>query len=152
MADLILNIPTGEVALTAATAKTVFSMTAPANQRLKLKGIELFFKGTSATDTPVKCELSLVTTEGAAIATTATPAKNDNDMAETAQGVYKTNYTSEPSTYGANLRTWEVHPQTGLVLYFPLHDEPRLKGGTEMALRLTAAQAQTVSVNAIVEE
>ena len=151
MADLILNIPTGEVSLTAATAKTVFSMTAPANQRLKLKGIELFFKGTSATDTPVKCELSLVTSD-AGTATTATPSKNDNDMAETAQGVYKTNYTSEPSTYGANLRTWEVHPQTGLVLYFPLHDEPRLKGGTEMALRLTAAQAQTVSANAVVEE
>ena len=151
MADLILNIPTGEVSLSAATAKTVFSMTAPANQRLKLKGVELFFKGVSATDTPVKCELSLVTTDGGT-ATTATPAKNDNDMAETAQGVYKTNYSLEPSAYGANLRTWEVHPQTGLVLYFPTHDEPRLKGGTEMALRLTAAQSQTVSVNAIVEE
>ena len=151
MADLIVNVPSGEIALVAATAKTVMTFTAPANQRLKLKGLEIFGKGVSPTDTPIKVEISVITTDGGT-ATTITPAKNDNDMAETAQGVYKTNYTVEPTTYGVNIRIWEVQPQTGMVIYFPMHDELKIKGGTEYGVRMTAAQAQTVSINGVVEE
>jgi hypothetical protein len=151
MADLILNVPTGEISLVAATAKTILMAKAPANQRLKLKGLEIFGKGISPTDVPMKVELCIITTDGGT-ATTITPTANDNEMAETAQGTYKSNYSVEPTTYGAAIRTWEVHPQTGLVVYFPMHDEPKLKGGTIFGLRMTAAAAQTISANLIVEE
>jgi hypothetical protein len=151
MADLILNVPTGEISLVAATAKTVLTAKAPANQRLKLKGLEIFGKGISPTDVPIKVELNIITTDGGT-ATTITPSDNDNEMGETAQGVYKSNYSVEPTTYGASIRVWEVHPQTGLIVYFPMHDELKLKGGTEFGIRMTAAAAQTVSINAIVEE
>jgi hypothetical protein len=62
------------------------------------------------------------------------------------------NYGTEPTTYGAIMRTWEVHPQTGLIAYFPLHDEIKIKGGNEVGVRCNGAQAQTVSVNLVVEE
>jgi hypothetical protein len=151
MADLNLSIPTGEVSLTASTARTVLSITAPANQRLKIFGFEIFGKGVSTTDTPVKCELYRVTTDGGT-ATTITPAPNDDDEAETPQGVYKGSYTVEPTTLGALLRTWEVHPQTGIIYMFPVGQEIRVKGGKEVALRLTSGQNETFAVNAIVEE
>jgi hypothetical protein len=151
MADLNISVPTGEVSLVAATAKTCITMTAPANQRLKLLGFEVYGKSASPTDTPVKCELYRITTDGGT-ATTITPAPNDDDEAETPQGVYKGNYTVEPTTLGALLRTFEVHPQTGIIYMFPVGQEIRVKGGKELGMRLTAVAAQTFAINFIVEE
>jgi hypothetical protein len=150
MADLNLSVPTGEVSLGAGTPKTVLLMKAPANQRLKILGFEIFFKGTSPTDTPVKCELIRVTSDGTGSAIT--PAANDDDEAETPQGTYKANYTVEPSYGSATLRVWEIQPQTGIIYMFPQGQEVRVKGGNLIGLRMTATQAETVSVNAIVEE
>jgi len=151
MAGLLFHAPSGEVALVATVAKTVITLTAGSNDRLKLLGIEVFFKGTVTTDTPVKIEISRITTDGGT-ATTITPAPNDNNASETIQATVKANYTVEPTTYGANLKTWEVHPQTGLVVYFPLGQELQLKGGTEIGIRLTASQVETVSINLVVDE
>jgi hypothetical protein len=150
MADLKLSVPTGEVSLSAGTAKTVLLMKAPANQRLKILGFEIFFKGTSPTDTPVKCELIRVTSDGTG--TAVTPAPNDDDQAETPQGTYKANYSAEPSYGSATLRVWEIQPQTGIIYMFPQGQEIRVKGGNLIGLRMTASQSETVSVNAIVEE
>lgn len=151
MADLLLTVPSGEVSLTGSVAKTVLAATAPANQRLKIMGVEIFGKGTSNTDTPIKCELSRITTNGGT-ATTITPAKVDDDDGETAQGTYQANFTVEPTTYGANMRIWEVHPQTGIIVYFPMHQEIKIKGGNIVGLRMTSTQAETVSAQFLVEE
>lgn len=151
MAAYNLSVPSGEVALVAATAKTVVKVQAPANQAIRILGIEFFGKGVSNTDTPIKVELSRITTDGGT-ATTVTPAANDDDQSMTAQGVYKAAYTVEPTTYGANMRTWEVHPQTGLMYMFPLGQEIIVKGGNIWGVRCTATQNQTVSCNLIVEE
>jgi hypothetical protein len=151
MAGLLLHAPTGEIALTAATAKTCLTLKAPANHRVKLLGLEIFFKGTSATDTPVKIEISRITTDGGT-ATTLTPAPNDENAGETPLGTYKSAYTVEPSTYGVNVKTWEVHPQTGLIVYFPLGQEVIIKGGNILGLRLTSSQTETVSIDPVFEE
>lgn len=150
MADLNLQVSVGEVSVTS-TPKTQLTIKAPANQRLKIKGFEVFGKGTSTTDTPVKVEIGLVTADSVPGTSTPTVTPHDGDYAETAQGTYKTGYSTEP-TYGNILRTWEVHPQTGLIVYFPLHDEIKLKGAQELGVRLTSTQAETMSLNAIVEE
>jgi hypothetical protein len=152
MADLNLQINAGEISVTS-TPKTVLTLKAPATQRLKIKGFEVCGKGTSNTDTPVKVELGLITSDGqTGTATAVTPNPLDGDLSETPQGTYFKNYGTEPNTYGNILRTWEVHPQTGLFLYFPLHDEIKLKGGQELGVRLTSNQAETMSLVAIVEE
>jgi hypothetical protein len=150
MSALNLQINVGECSVTS-TTKTFFTGKAPANQRLKIKGIEIFGKGTSNTDTPVKVEMGLITSDAVAGTTTPTTTPNDGDLAETPQGTYKTTYASEP-TYGNIMRTWEVHPQTGLVVYLPLHDEIILKGGQEFGIRMTSNQAETMSLVVIVEE
>jgi hypothetical protein len=152
MADLVLNVPAGEVSVTS-TAKTFLTMKAPANQRLKIKGIEIFGKGISNTDTPVKVELGIITTDGeTGTATAVTAVPNDNDLGETPQGTYYKNYGTEPTTYGNILKTWEIQPQTGLVFYFPVGSEIKLKGGTELGIRLTSNQNETMSLTAVVEE
>jgi hypothetical protein len=152
MADLNLAVSAGECAVTN-VAKTFLTLKAPTNQRIRIKGIEIFGKGTSNTDTPVKVELGRITTDGqTGTATAVTPDPLDEDSAETPQGTYYKNYGTEPTTYGHIMRVWEVHPQTGLVVYFPLHDEIKLAGGKEMGIRLTSNQNETMALNVIVEE
>jgi hypothetical protein len=152
MADLNLNVTAGEISVTS-TPKTFLTLKAPTNQRIRIKGIEVFGKGTANTDTPVKLEIGNITTDGeTGTATAVTPVPLDGDEAETPQGTYYKNYGTEPTTYGTIMRTWEIHPQTGLVVYFPMHDEIKLAGGKEIGLRLTSNQNETMSLNVIVEE
>ena len=150
MADLNLQANVGELAVTA-TTRTVFTVKAPANQRLKIKGIEVFGKGVSNTDTPVKMEIGNVTADAVGGTAPVLVSSSDGDLAETPQGTYKTNYATEP-TYGNVFRTWEIHPQTGIVVYFPLHDEIKLKGGQELGIRMTSSQPETMALNVLIEE
>lgn len=152
MADLILNIPAGEISVTS-TPKTFLSITAPSHQRLKIKGIEIFGKGISNTDTPVKVEIGRITSDTeTGTASAVTPVPNDDDTTETPQGAYYKNYGTEPATYGGILKTWEIQPQTGLVFYFPVGSEIKLKGGGEIGIRCTSNQNETMSLTAVVEE
>ncbi len=151
-ADLLVQVASGEFAL-ASSAKTVFTVTAPSNQRLKVKGLEVFGKGTSSTDTPAKVELMTYASISGGTAGSVTTSKVDGDMGETVQSTIAGAYSAEPTyTTGVTIRTWEVHPQTGLVVYFPMHDEIKIKGGTGFAIRATQAQADTFSFNLIYEE
>lgn len=153
MADLLLSIPTGEISLSASTAKTAITALAPANQRLKIVGFEIFGKGIVVTDTPIKIEFNRLDTTTAGTGTAISPpAPTDEDYAETPQGTYKVNYSAEPTVYGANLRTMECHPQTGIIFMFPKGTEIKIKGGGKLGMRLTASQNQTVAVNLLVEE
>lgn len=149
MAGLLLHFASGEVSLSAGVAKTPISVIAAANHRVKVKGVEVFFKGTSATDTPVKITFARFTSDGTGTAGNLYP--NDENAGETVQTTGKTNYSAEP-TLANVLKVWDVHPQTGLIYSFPLGDELVVKGGNKLALTCTAAQAQTCSVNLLLEE
>ena len=149
MAGVRFHGTSGEVSLSAATAKTPIEITAAANQRVLVKGIEVFFKGTSSTDTPVPVVIKRMTTTGTG--TTLTFEKNNEGDDETIQTSGKINDTVEP-TYGNTIKTWEIHPQTGLILFFPFGDELVIKGGNKIGIQVTAAQAQTVVVNLYLEE
>lgn len=153
MADLRFQIASGESSLTPSTAKSIFTVTAPTNQRVKLLGVEIFGKGTTATDTPIKCELMTYASISGGTPGSVTTSKLDGDMGETVQSTIAGNYSAEPTyTTGVTVRSWELQPQTGLAIYFQDHQEIKLKGGTGFALRLTATQAETVSCNCIFEE
>ena len=149
MAGMIIHMPSGEVSLVAATVKTVIEATAAANHRFKLLGLEVFGKGVSTTDTPIL--VSLVRKTAAGTGTAGTEVKNDPDDAGTIQTSFVANNTVE-GTIGDVLKNWEVHPQTGLIVYFPLGQEVIVPTAGIVAVRCTAAQAQTVSVNLIAEE
>jgi len=152
MADLFISSSTGEVAL-ASVAHTLFLVATPANQRVKVKGLEVFGRGMSNTDTPAKIELMTCTSQSGGTTGTVVTAKVDGDMGETIQSLITGNYSAEPTLNGLVVqRVYEVHPQTGLVIYFPMHDEIKVKGGQFFILRATQAQGDTFSVQLLIEE
>jgi hypothetical protein len=152
MSALNFQVATGEASITS-TAKTVATISAPANQRVKIKGVSVFGKGTSNTDTPVKIELMTYASLSGGTAGSVTVSKQDGDMGETVQSTVAGNYSAEPTyTSPVTVQVWECHPQTGFSVFFPLHDEIILKGGTGFAVRLTSNQNETMSVNITCEE
>lgn len=124
----------GEIALSAATAKTVLQLVAPANTILAVHGFEVSFDGVSNTAEPVIIQLLRQTTAGTA--TSRTPLKTkDRSTALAATG--SENASAEP-TAGDILKTFHVHPQAGVVYPFTLDGELELPGGGRLGLKLTA--------------
>jgi hypothetical protein len=145
MAGLLFRAQSGEVSLTATTAKTVLSLIAAANHRVKVRGFSVSFKGTSNTDTPVKVRIARLTSDGTGTANTLVK-ENDADD-ETLQSSSKLNYTVEPTyTANTNLEHFECHPQTGKDVFYPFGQELIVKGGGMIGVECTASQNQTVSV------
>jgi len=152
MAGLKYRVATGEVAITS-TAKTVVTISAPANQRVKIRGISIWGKGTSNTDSPVKVEYIRANSITGGTAGTVTTTKSDGDIGETIQSTVAGNYTAEPTyTSGVTEEVKEVHPQSGWEIWPPSEDDIVLKGGTVFALRLTSVQNETVAVVLYCEE
>lgn len=153
MANVLVKTNSGEVSLSAATAKTAIQVVAAANHRIKVLGIAIYFKGTSTTDTPVKFRILRQSDAGTMTAGTAGThiSKNNDADDETLQTTVRVNATAEP-TAGDVLEFGEIHPQTGARWFYPFGQEVVVKGGARLGVELTAAQAQTVVVEIDVEE
>jgi hypothetical protein len=156
MPGLRYQVATGEVSLTAATARTLIAAeTTAGTQPVFIKGIEIFGKGIANADTPIKVELIKATSFSGGTGGTLVQTPLDFDLSTgSIQTTYNGNYTAEPTFVSpTTIRTWEVHPQRGFVKYFNRGDEIRMKSTSAcFALRLTSTQNETVSVNLIVEE
>ena len=127
MADLQFTVkPTVEVALAAATAKTVLQVKAPANQRVKIKGWGVFFDGTGVSAEPINVKLVRQSTAGTM--TSVTPARCDDSLPETIQSTGSVNASAEP-TSGEVLQFRNVHPQSGYEHLYGIGDEDKIKGG-----------------------
>lgn len=144
-----LAASSGEVSLTAAAAKTVLTIAAAAQHRVRMTGLSIYFKDTVVTDTPVLVEIMRQTTAGTM--TSVTPVKKDENMGETIQTTAAKTATVEPTLTDV-LETKEIHPQTGEKFYWPFGQEIYIKGGNRVGIRCTAAQNQTVAVTAEFEE
>ncbi|MGV1048219.1 MAG: hypothetical protein ACOYD4_06820 [Solirubrobacterales bacterium] len=143
MAGINAVAQTAEVALSAATVKTVMQVIAPTNQRLKLTEWSVSFDGISPTAEPVQVELLRQTTAGTV--TGLTPVKRSAGS-ETLQATASHTATAEP-TAGDVLEAIEVHPQGGYAKVFPLGREIEVPGGTRIGIRCTAPA--TVNVRAV---
>ena len=153
MAALNYSVSTGEGSWSS-TAKTAFTLTAPTNQRVVFQGFELLGKAAAGgTDTPLKIEVMTYTSISGGTAGSVTTAKGDTDMGETVQATIAGNYTVEPTyTGGVTVRTYEINPQTGGAFYWPEKLQMKIKGGTGVAIRITASAAETAVLNAYFEE
>jgi hypothetical protein len=140
---------TSEVALTAATAKTVLQIVAPANHRVKVLGWGVFFDGTSVTAEPVQVTVSRQSTAGTM--SSLTPVKLDDSLAETLQTSAQHTATAEPTTSDA-LDVIEVHPQQGYEIRYPLGQEPIIGGGDRLGIVCTAPAGVNVRAKLIFEE
>lgn len=150
MAGMRFTGVTGEVALTTPTTKTLWSITAPSNQRVFLTEWAVTFKGTSATDAPNRVEL-LRSTGGTS--STFTPSKFDSSMTETVQTVCRQTFTGEP-TAGDILWQSLVSPAGGGETWGAGNTGPIvIKGGETVALRVVSPSSNVnVSSRFIAEE
>lgn len=123
---------TANVALSAATAKTVIQLNAPANQRIKVLRVGVFFDGASTTAVPGDVQLVRKTTAGTGTALTL--AKQTSADSETIQTGATENHTVEGTNTTDIIDQWKVHPQQGLDLTYAFGQEKMIVGGGRLAL------------------
>jgi hypothetical protein len=150
MAGIRFRASSGEEGLGAGAAETVLQVVAATNHRVKITEYGITFKGTSATDTPVRCRIFRQT--GAGTSQAGTISKDDASVDETLQTAVRNQFTAEPTSDDVLIDEFEVHPQTGIKAFLPLNQEILIPGGGRLGFKLTAAQAQTAVVSVAGEE
>lgn len=138
-----------EQALGAATAETVLQLVAASNHRVKILRWGIFFDGTSVTAEPVQIRLMRQTSAGTSSANT--PVKLDDSLAETLQTTARDTFTAEP-TSGDVLEVFEVHPQQGIAMMYPLGQEVIIGGGDRVGIECTAPAAVNCRAYFVFEE
>jgi hypothetical protein len=134
-----------DVALAAATAKTVLQIAAPATLRGRIRELQVSLDGVTAANAPGLVELLTQTTAGTMTATTPAP----HDPAAPASLVTAAfNATVEP-TAGTVLKRWRLTPVGGLFLIpFPLVEEqPVLAASGRIGVRLTYGAVVNANVS-----
>lgn len=130
----------GDVALAAATAKTILNVITAANGLLRAVEIGVSFDGVSATAEPVTVELCK-STQATAGTSTAHTIVQSGGPTRTVQATAARNYTAEPTALTV-VKRWLVHPQTGLLVQFPLGREPeQVTSANALCLRCIAPAA-----------
>jgi hypothetical protein len=112
----------GDIALTAATAKSILAVINAANALVRVTEMGVSFDGVSSTAEPVTVELCASTQATAGTSTAHTIAQS-RGAPRTVQATAARNYTAEPTALTV-LKRWLVHPQTGIVIPFGHGKEP----------------------------
>lgn len=136
------------IALSAATAKTIFELATPSTTGAVIVDWSVTFDGTTATNTPVKVEFgrfsAAVTT-----ATTVTPSKvNYACNAIASQSTTKHTCTSEGAGTASDVLIYRVPPTSGLILQDPLDYQWHIPASSFFRIRVTAAQTVNISFTA----
>jgi len=136
-----------DVSLTAATAKTILGVNAPAQFGVDLRGLEISFDGVTTTDKPVLVEVCACTfaTNAPGTASTSNTIQQIYGRAITAGFVGAYNWTTEPTVI-AVLKTLRLTPNGGTYDYdWPLGETLDNDVSKGFAIRCTAP---TSTVNA----
>jgi hypothetical protein len=139
-----LATTTSEVALSAATAKTVLQITAPANQRVLIKKWGAYSDGVNPLAAAI--EVLLVKQTSAGTMTSLTIAKI-TPGSETIQTSASHTATAEPTpspAAGNILDVAEYHPQSGYESILPMGEEIILAGGERAGIVITSPAAVNV--------
>lgn len=134
-----------------ATLATILEVNPPANRSVTVKQVSIEFSGVSATDVPVIVEFGIVTVASAA-GTVVTPnSMRDGQVAVGAAG------KSLPATEGTFtvLETHQVPPSSGLILQYPLGEEPFVQGAAAAAkgfsIRANRGTGAAINATAVIE-
>lgn len=160
-AGYIINTGTSAIALSAATAKTIWYVNTGANRNFSITEIAVGFDGVTASAVPGLVELVYGTkatnsTPGTG-STTFTPVQGRGWAVQTAAAAAANNCTSEPTVLVVH-RTWLLTPNGGLlVVQFPLGREPvghniASTSGLQIGLRVNAPAAVNVRSFGEIEE
>ena len=149
MAGLVCFAATlNEVALVAATEKTVVQIIAPAHQRLKIKRWGVFFDGIAATGAPVEVRLLRQDADGTLSAVTIFKQVAGS---ETIQTTAKGDASAEPTPSDV-IDVAEVHPQSGYEAVIPFDMPIEIPGGGIVGITCKAPDAVNVRAKIIFEE
>ena len=133
-------------ALTAATAKTVISVTAPAQFGVNWLRYSISFDGATSTAVPAKIDLCTFTAAGAGTNTTVTVLQVGGTVV-TAGFTAATNYTVEGTVLTPfETFTLPVYGGTGIVPFTP-GQEPNSVVSQGFAIRVTAPAAVNATAN-----
>lgn len=152
MARLRLAVTSGEVTLSASTAKSVLQVKAPTNQRIVITGLKFLGKqAAGGTDAAVKVRMTRSTTSFGTFSG-ATVGKLNPSNGETAQGTYGANATVEPLTPTDGGLLWEFNPQGGIIEALPPNGEIEVPGGQSVQFEMTSTGTPTVVATCNAEE
>lgn len=145
MASIYSTTTEGERALTAATAKTLITLIGATAVKARIVELGIAFDSTSSSAEPVRVRLVRATADGTGTAATVKAWDPDNP---TASATSKYNYSAEPTKESQALCEWQVHPQAGIVVQYPLGREPVLDNATTSILCLEATAPAAVNSSA----
>lgn len=136
------TIKTAEIALVAATRKTVLEITADAARRLDASEYWVDFDGEDATAPPVVVEVlrKSATVTGAG----SPPSPTKLDPADGTPAYTVKHNASAEGTDGDVLYRHEIHPTSGKHVIFPLGDEIKVALSGMLAIACTAPEAVNV--------
>jgi len=128
----------GDIALSAATAKTILNWISGSNALSRVVELSVSFDGVTSTAEPVTVELCSSTQATAGTSTSHTIAQSGGPT-RTAQGTAQRNYTAEPTVLTV-LKRWLIRADGGLLLIqFPLGREPeQITTADGLCVRCTA--------------
>lgn len=150
MAGIKFAAAPGEISIST-SAVTLLQITAPTNQRVKVREWEINFKGTSNTGTPI-CYRVMRQSSGNGTGSALTLVKWDADYSETIQATAKHTFTVEPTSNLVTIAAGEIHPQQGYGWVAPFDGEIVIPGGESLNFEVTAAAANTATIRAVCEE
>lgn len=133
-----------EVALTAATAKTVLAVIGTSATKARIIQLGITFDGTSGSAEPVVVQVLRLTADDGTRTTTTTEKPWDiTDPAAACLGRHT--YTVEPTKESTPLLEWEVHPQGGLDIQFPLGRELVVPADTAKGIAIVCTAPAAVN-------
>jgi len=139
-----------DVALVAATAKTVLELNTAAGDEDVLTEVSVSFDGQTSGAQPVLVELIFANTPGTG--TAVTPVKLDRRSSQTISTTAKSNDTVEPTGSVTVAKAWRIHPQSGQLVQYPLGREIWMKQSDVFGVRITAPAAVKATVSLEFEE
>lgn len=152
MAGVQFSVNSGEVALVAATPKSLLQIKAASNQRVLIRGLKIMGKqAAGGTDAVVKVRLTRSTASFGTF-TGATANKGNPSNGETLQTTCGSNASVEPTTPTDGGIWWEVQPQSGVIEFYPPGLEIQVPGGQSVQLEATSTGTPTLTVTATCEE
>jgi hypothetical protein len=143
MAGLIYEVDIPANALVANTPAVVGFITAPANQRVRIKAFGFFFDGAINSAIPVELKFSRPTT--GTFTPGGFPIKTEPGLPEPVQSVVGLAASVQPTLSAAIVyKTITLHPQLGYEYIAPLGEEEQIAGGTTWCVSATAQQAVNI--------
>lgn len=153
MAGVGFTVNSGEVALVAATAKTVLQVKAATNQRVLIKGLKFLGKqAAGGTDAVCKVRMTRNSANFGTAGSTPVAGKLNPSNGETLQTTFGANFSAEPTTPTDSGLWWEVQPQGGIIEALPPGSWIEIPGGQSVQFEFTSTGTPTVLVTVTGEE